>query len=112
LEYSVNLDSVLQVASSISSLLSPLVLALGYYFMVRVYREWIHLRQETHAAEQASAVKEHGLLTGGPLDERDLRIIRIPSPCSISTIGRALIHLSNCLERWVKPVMSTSTTRR
>ncbi len=32
------------------------VLSVGYYFVVRLYREWISLRQETHAAGRLQAV--------------------------------------------------------
>jgi len=47
---SVNLQSIIQAVASVANVLSVIVLAIGYYFIVRLYREWIHLRQETRVA--------------------------------------------------------------
>lgn len=45
-----SLQSVIQEAASVANVFSVLVLAAGYYFMVRLYREWVHIREETRAA--------------------------------------------------------------
>ncbi len=72
LESPVNLDSVLQAASSISSVLSSVALALGYYFMVRLYREWIHPRQEARAVESGALVV--GVDPNGPAAKTGIEV--------------------------------------
>jgi hypothetical protein len=45
-----NLQSIIQAVASIANVLSVIVLGVGYYFMVRLYREWLRQREETRAA--------------------------------------------------------------
>jgi hypothetical protein len=45
-----NVQSTIQEVAAVANVLSVIVLAVGYYFMVRLYREWIGLRRETRAA--------------------------------------------------------------
>jgi hypothetical protein len=55
----VSLQSLIQEAASVANVFSVLVLAVGYYFMVKLYREWVHMSRESRAAggrPQADAV--------------------------------------------------------
>ena len=45
-----SIQTILKDVASVANVLSVLVVGAGYYFMVRLYREWLHLRQETRAA--------------------------------------------------------------
>ncbi len=45
-----SLQTILQDVASVANVLSVLVVGVGYFFMVRLYREWVHLRQETRTA--------------------------------------------------------------
>lgn len=45
-----NLQSVVQVVASVANVLSVVVLAIGYYFLVKIYREWLRQSEETRAA--------------------------------------------------------------
>lgn len=45
-----SLQSLIQEAASVANVFSVLVLAVGYYFMVKLYREWVHMSRETRAA--------------------------------------------------------------
>lgn len=42
-----NLQSIIQAIASVANVLSVIVLGVGYYFMVRLYREWLRQREET-----------------------------------------------------------------
>jgi len=46
----VNTQSIIQVAASLGNVVSVIVLAVGYYFLIKLYREWIHLRKKTREA--------------------------------------------------------------
>jgi hypothetical protein len=46
----VSFHSILQNAASIGSLLNVAVLGVGYYFLIKLYREWVGQRREVHAA--------------------------------------------------------------
>ena len=43
-------QSILQDVASIASLLNVAVLGVGYYFLIKLYREWVGQRREEHAA--------------------------------------------------------------
>ncbi len=45
-----NLQSIIQAVASVANVLSVIVLGVGYYFMVRLYREWLRQREEMRAA--------------------------------------------------------------
>jgi hypothetical protein len=45
-----NLQSIIQAVASVAKVLSVIVLGVGYYFMVRLYREWLRQREETRTA--------------------------------------------------------------
>ena len=45
-----NLQSIIQAVASVANVLSVMVLGVGYYFMVRLYREWLHQRELTRTA--------------------------------------------------------------
>lgn len=45
-----NLQAIMQAVASVANVLSMIVLGVGYYFMVRLYREWLRQRQETRTA--------------------------------------------------------------
>ncbi len=45
-----NLQSIIQAVASVANVLSVIVLAMGYYFMVKLYREWLRQREETRTA--------------------------------------------------------------
>ncbi len=45
-----NLQSILQDLASIASLLNVAVLGVGYYFLIKLYREWVGQRREEHVA--------------------------------------------------------------
>ena len=46
-----NLQSIMQAVGSGVNVLSVIVLAIGYYFMVRLYREWLRHREVTRTAD-------------------------------------------------------------
>lgn len=45
-----SIQTSIQDVASIANVLSVVVLAVGYYFMVRLYREWVGMRRETRTA--------------------------------------------------------------
>ena len=45
-----SLQSILQDVASIASLLNVAVLGIGYYFLIKLYHEWLGQRQEEHFA--------------------------------------------------------------
>lgn len=45
-----NFQSIIQEVASVANVISVAVLAVGYYFMVRLYREWIGMSRETRTA--------------------------------------------------------------
>jgi hypothetical protein len=46
-----SLRSILQDAASIASLLNVAVLGVGYYSLIKLYREWVGQRREEHVTE-------------------------------------------------------------
>lgn len=45
-----DVQSIIQEAASVANALSVVVLAVGYYFLIKLYREWIHQNKERHIA--------------------------------------------------------------
>ena len=45
-----SVQSVIQDIASIANVLSVVVLAVGYYFMIRLYREWVRQNRESREA--------------------------------------------------------------
>ncbi len=43
-----SLQSILQDLASVASLLNVAVLGVGYYFLIKLYREWVSQRREEH----------------------------------------------------------------
>ncbi len=45
-----SIQTIVQEVASVANVLSVVVLAVGYYYMVRLYREWVDMRRETHVS--------------------------------------------------------------
>ncbi len=45
-----NVDSILQVVSTVSNTLAVLMSAVGYYLMIKLYRKWLRKSKEAHTA--------------------------------------------------------------
>ena len=45
-----NIHEIIQTAASVANVLTVIVFAVGYYFMIRLYREWINQSRESRVA--------------------------------------------------------------
>jgi len=57
---------MLQDVASIASLLDVAVLGVGYYLLIKFYREWVGQRREEHVKTFATGPSERDVVRGRP----------------------------------------------